>query len=218
MATFLNPELADAFGLVGIGGDLRPERLLRAYRLGIFPWYDDGYPVCWWSPDPRAIFELAPGSADGFHVSRRLKRTLRSGRFNLTVNRDFAAVIRGCADREEGTWITADMLRAYERLHALGWAHSVEAWRGDELAGGLYGVAVGGLFAGESMFSRQTDASKVALTFTVNRLRERGFRLFDIQMLTPHTVRLGAIEIARTEYLTRLRAALKQAVSFVDEQ
>jgi leucyl/phenylalanyl-tRNA--protein transferase len=197
-------DLADDSGLVAVGGDLRPERLLRAYRAGVFPWYDEGQPVCWWSPDPRAIIEL-----DGLHISRRLARTLRSGRFHVTVNLDFASVIRGCADRgAEGTWITANMIRAYERLHQLGLAHSVEVWRSGELAGGLYGVAIGGFFAGESMFTRSRDASKVALVHTLERLRDRGFRLFDIQMLTEHTARLGAIEIPRSEYLVRLRRAL----------
>src|SRR5947209_1378860 len=120
---FLDPELADAMGLVGVGGDLRPEWLLQAYRRGIFPWYDEGDPILWWSPDPRAIFEL-----DGLHVPRRLRRTLRSGRFTLTVNAAFGDVIRGCADRLEGTWITAAMIEAYETLHRLGHAHSVETW------------------------------------------------------------------------------------------
>jgi leucyl/phenylalanyl-tRNA--protein transferase len=211
MATFLNPEFADALGLVGMGGDLNPRRLLMAYRHGIFPWYDEDYPVCWWSPDPRAIFEL-----DDFHVSRRLRRTMRSGRFVITVNQAFGEVIRGCADREEGTWIIPDMIVAYEKLHDLGWAHSVEVYRNGKLAGGLYGVAVGGFFAGESMFRRQTDASKVALAFTVNRLKERGFQLFDIQMLTEHTASLGAKEIPRADYLARLRQALSCSPSFTD--
>ena len=209
---FLNPELADALGLVGIGGDLRPEWLLRAYHSGIFPWYDDGDPILWWSPDPRAIIEL-----NSLQVSRRLRRTVRSGRFTLTVNRAFGEVIRGCADRAEGTWITREMLKAYVTLHQLGHAHSVEAWADGELAGGLYGVAVGGLFAGESMFTRQRDASKVALVYLVERLRERGFRLFDIQMRTEHTARLGAIEIARSEYLARLREAIDCTVTFADK-
>lgn len=204
MATFLDPQLADDMGLVGMGGDLEPRRLLQAYRQGIFPWYDEGYPVCWWSPDPRAIFEL-----DCFHISRRLRRTIRSGKFTVTVNRTFDQVIRGCADREEGSWIIPDMIEAYEYLHELGYAHSVEAWSDGKLAGGLYGVALGGLFAGESMFSRQRDASKVALAFTVKRLRSQGFELFDIQMLTDHTASLGAIEISRAEYLSRLKKALK---------
>lgn len=209
MATFLDPELADDMGLVGIGGDLEPRRLLQAYRQGIFPWYDEGYPVCWWSPDPRAIFEL-----DCFHISRRLRRTIRSGKFTVTVNQAFGQVIRGCADREEGSWIIPDMVQAYETLHEVGYAHSIETWRDGELAGGLYGVAVGGLFAGESMFSRQRDASKVALAFTVERLRSQGFELFDIQMLTDHTASLGAVEISRKEYLGRLQEAMKCDAEF----
>jgi leucyl/phenylalanyl-tRNA--protein transferase len=204
-------DLADENGLVAIGGDLRPERLLRAYRAGVFPWYDDGEPILWWSPDPRAIFEL-----DGLHVSRRLARTVRSGRFQITVNRDFAGVIRGCADRDaEGTWITPDMIAAYEKLHQFGHAHSVEVWQGAELAGGLYGVAIGSFFAGESMFTRRRDASKVALVHTVERLRRQGFKLFDIQMLTEHTALLGATEIPRSEYLARLARALSSPVAFV---
>jgi leucyl/phenylalanyl-tRNA--protein transferase len=206
---FMNPERADEHGLVAVGGDLRPERLLEAYRRGIFPWFSDGDPVCWWSPDPRAIFEL-----DGLHVSRRLARTIRSGRFAITVNQDFAGVIRGCADRVEGTWITAEMIRGYERLHRRGHAHSVEVWSGGDLAGGLYGVAVGGLFAGESMFTRLPNASKVALAYLVDRLRQRGFQLFDIQFLTEHTTRLGAVEIPRKEYLARLRRALECSPQF----
>ncbi|MFN4261037.1 MAG: leucyl/phenylalanyl-tRNA--protein transferase [Gemmataceae bacterium] len=209
--SFFDPESADEHGLVALGGDLRPERLLYAYRRGVFPWYDEGYPICWWSPDPRAIFEL-----DGLHVSRRLRRTVCSGRFTVTINHDFAAVIRGCADRpDSGTWIMPEMITAYERLHHLGHAHSVEVWRACELVGGLYGVAVGGLFAGESMFSRQSDASKVALVFLVERLRQRGFQLFDIQFLTAHTARLGAIEIPRADYLRRLKSALQCPVTFI---
>lgn len=190
-------------GLVAIGGDLRPERLLHAYRHGVFPWYDESLPICWWSPDPRAIFEL-----DQFHVPRRLARTLRSGRFSFSVDNDFSGVIAGCADRLEGTWITAEMQQAYEQLHAQGHAHSVEVWRDGQLAGGIYGVAIGGFFAGESMFSRCSDASKVALTILVELLRRSGFQLFDIQMLNEHTARLGAIEIPRQEYLRRLARAL----------
>jgi leucyl/phenylalanyl-tRNA--protein transferase len=207
----LVPERADETGLVAVGGDLCPERLLDAYCRGVFPWYDEELPVCWWSPDPRAIFEL-----DGFHVSRRLRRTIRAGRFTLTINNAFGAVMRGCANRPgEGTWIIPDMIRAYERLHHLGYAHSVEAWSDGVLAGGVYGVAIGGLFAGESMFTHVRDASKVALAFLVDRLRERSFQLFDIQFVTEHTARLGAIEIPRAEYLARLRQALTCQVSFV---
>ncbi|OAI41970.1 hypothetical protein AYO40_06855 [Planctomycetaceae bacterium SCGC AG-212-D15] len=203
--------LAASNGLVpiAIGGDLRPERLLFGYRHGIFPWFDEGDPILWWSPDPRGIFEL-----DGLHISRRLQRTIRSGRFTVTINQDFAGVIRGCADRDVGTWITPQVIDAYEGLHGLGAAHSVEVWHEDVLAGGLYGVAVGGFFAGESMFTRVRDASKVALAFTMERLRERGFRLFDIQFVTDHTTRLGAIEIARADYLKRLADAMKVEAAF----
>ncbi len=210
MSGFLDPERADAAGLVGIGGDLSPRRLLDAYRRGIFPFFDEHSPILWWSPDPRAIFEL-----DGLHIARRLARTLRSGKFQVTVNRDFSGVIHGCADRPgDGNWITTDMVAAYTRLFELGHAHSVEVWHAGELAGGLYGVAIGGLFAGESMFTRVRDASKVALAHVVERLRQRGFELFDVQFLNDHTARMGAIAIARSEYLARLRRAVKCACSF----
>lgn len=208
---FFNPHRADEFGLVAVGGDLSADRLLAAYRSGVFPWYDEADPICWWSPEPRAIFEL-----DGLHVSRRLQRTLRSGKFLVTVNQDFAGVIRGCAERDEGTWIHPEMIRAYERLHRLGHAHSVEVWHGTDLAGGVYGVALNGFFAGESMFTRVRDASKVALAHLLHRLRARGFQLFDIQMLTEHTQRLGAVEMSRKEYLRRLRLALATPARFAD--
>jgi leucyl/phenylalanyl-tRNA---protein transferase len=205
----LDPEAADARGLVAVGGDLRPETLLTAYRSGVFPWYEEGLPVCWWSPDPRAVLPL-----DNLHVSRRLARTIRSGRFTVTFDRDFAGVIRGCADRAEGTWITRDMMLAYQRLHDLDHAHSVEAWRGGELAGGVYGVAIGGFFAAESMFYRVSDASKVALVALVEHLRAHGYVLLDVQMVTEHTARLGVVEIPRREYLRRLRDAVVKPVSF----
>jgi leucyl/phenylalanyl-tRNA--protein transferase len=203
------PELADPNGLLAVGGDLRPERVLAAYRAGVFPWYAEGNPICWWSPDPRAIIEF-----DQFHVPRRLGRTMRSGRFVLTINADFGGVIRGCADRLDGTWITPEMMSAYETLHEMGYAHSVEVWENGILAGGIYGVANGGLFAGESMFSRRRDASKVALAFVVTHLQRREFRLFDIQFRTDHTERLGAITISRKEYLARLRQAVADENSF----
>jgi leucyl/phenylalanyl-tRNA--protein transferase len=207
---FPDPERASPEGLVAVGGDLRPERLLAAYRRGIFPWFDDNTPILWWSPDPRAVLEL-----DGLHVSRRLARTVRSGRFTATADRAFGDVIRGCARRPgQGVWITDDMIAAYTELHRLGHAHSVEAWRDGELAGGVYGVAVGGLFAGESMFTRVRDGSKVALVHLVERLRERGFQLFDIQFLNGHTARLGAVEVPRREYLRRLGEALTLDVTF----
>jgi leucyl/phenylalanyl-tRNA--protein transferase len=208
---FLDPERADADGLVGVGGDLSPTRLLEAYSRGIFPWFDETTPILWWSPDPRAIFEL-----DRFHVPRRLTRTVRSGRCTVTVNTAFGEVIRGCAERppERGVWITPAMIDAYTTLHRLGWAHSIEVWRDGVLAGGVYGVALGGLFAGESMFTRVRDGSKIALVHLVQRLRERGFRLFDVQFLNDHTARFGAVEIPRREYLARLRDALKHPAEF----
>jgi leucyl/phenylalanyl-tRNA---protein transferase len=210
-AYFPDPERSNAEGLVAVGGDLSPARLIDAYGHGIFPWFDDDSPILWWSPDPRAIIEL-----DGLHVSRRLARTVRSGRLDVTFDAAFAAVVRGCADRPEGTWITADMIAAYERLHVLGSAHSVEVWQGGELAGGVYGVTVGGLFAGESMFTRVRDASKVALVHLVERLRKRGFTLFDVQHTNAHTESLGAIDIRRRAYLARLRVAVTLPVTFVE--
>ena len=209
MALIFRPETADEHGLVAAGGDLRPATLLRAYRQGIFPWFNEGDPVLWWSPNPRAIFDL-----DRFYLSRRLMRTIRAGKFRLTINQAFDQVIRGCAEREE-TWITTDMIDAYRELHRLGHAHSIETWLGDDLVGGVYGVALGGLFAGESMFQRRRDASKVALTYLIEYLKIRGFILFDTQVLTEHTASLGAFEIAREEYLERLEKALEVQVSFV---
>jgi leucyl/phenylalanyl-tRNA--protein transferase len=206
----LDPARANADGLVAVGGDLEPERLIEAYRNGIFPWFPENSPVLWWSPDPRAIIEL-----DGLHVSRRLARTVRSNRFRVTVNRDFDGVLRGCADRPgQGTWITPAMIAAYTDLHRRGAAHSVEVWHEGILAGGLYGVALGGLFAGESMFTHVRDASKVALVHLVERLQERTFQVFDIQFVTRHTASLGAVEVPRAEYLARLRRALEYPARF----
>lgn len=213
MNYFPDPETADENGLLAIGGDLRPERLLEAYSNGIFPWYDEFTPILWWSPDPRAIFEL-----DQVHVSRRLQRTMRSGRFQVTIDNAFASVMLGCADREEGTWITREMFDGYCRLHRLGFAHSVETWHEGQLVGGIYGVAIGGFFAGESMFHRMSDASKVALVSLAEHLRERGFQLFDTQFVTEHTCAMGAFEISRGAYLARLREAIALNVSFADEE
>jgi leucyl/phenylalanyl-tRNA--protein transferase len=206
---FPDPARADPEGLVFVGGDLSPRRLLTAYRQGIFPYYDRSTPILWWSPDPRAIFEL-----DGLHVSRRLARTLRSGKHFVTFDKAFAQVIRACAQRSEGTWLTAEMIAAYIELHRLGHAHSVEVWQEGALAGGVYGVALGGAFAGESMFTRRRDGSKVALVHLMDHLRQRGYTLFDVQYLNNHTASLGAIEIPRRRYLARLKEALALDVTF----
>jgi len=207
---------ANRDGLVAVGGDLSVQRLLLAYRSGIFPWpiFDDDL-MTWFSPDPRAILELSE-----LKVSRSLAKTLRKNVFQTTFDRRFEAVIRRCAEPapdRPSTWITPELERAYVALHRAGSAHSVETWLGDELVGGLYGVAIGGLFAGESMFSRVADASKVALVALVERLRQRGHRLLDIQQATPHMVKMGAKEISRREYLRRLEAALRVDARFSDE-
>lgn len=194
--------------------NLSPEVLLSAYARGIFPMAHEDGRVHWYSPDPRAILPF-----DRLHVSRSLRRVIVHGEFTIRVNSDFPAVMRACAapaaGREE-TWISGEIVEAYVNLHRLGFAHSVEAWLGDELAGGLYGVSLRGLFAGESMFSRRRDASKVALYYLVRRLRERGFRLLDVQFLTEHLARLGAIEIPRRRYLALLREALAVEARFGD--
>lgn len=210
---FPPPTATTSEGLSCVGGRLSPEWLLDAYSHGIFPWpmWEDE-PIAWWSPDPRAVIELG-----GLRVSRRLRRTLRSGKFQATCDRDFESVIRACAtvgDRTEGTWLTPGMIAAYCRMHELGHAHSVEIWREDRLVGGAYGIALGGLFAAESMFYRERDASKVALVYLVAHLRTRGYQLFDIQQLTPHTASMGATEISRIEYLCRLARIIELPVTF----
>jgi leucyl/phenylalanyl-tRNA--protein transferase len=209
-------ELAGPEGLVAFGGKLTPEWLIDAYRHGIFPWPTGNpeEPIPWWSPDPRAIIPL-----EEFHVPRRLARTCRSGRFGVTLDREFAGVIHGCASaegRRGGTWLTPPMIAAYVRLFELGHAHSAEAWCEGQLAGGVYGVAIAGLFAAESMFYRVGDASKVALAHLVAHLQNRGYSLLDIQQLTPHTVQFGGREIPRLQYLSRLAMALAQPVTFSD--
>lgn len=212
---FPAPEHSGPEGLVGIGGSLEPAWLLDAYRHGIFPWPDGDYePLLWWSPDPRAIIELGD-----LHVSKRLQRTLKSNPFRVSYDEEFAGVIDGCSSapgRRGATWLTRDMLIAYKQLHALGHAHSVEVWSKEtgQLAGGVYGVAIGGVFAAESMFHRVTDASKVALVHLERHLIERGYQLWDIQQWTEHTGRMGAIEIPRAEYLERLAAAVTLPVTF----
>ncbi|MDR2695993.1 MAG: leucyl/phenylalanyl-tRNA--protein transferase [Deltaproteobacteria bacterium] len=200
-------EEAEPDGLLGVGGDLSPQRLLTAYALGIFPWYaeEDG-PILWWSPDPRAVLPL-----DAVHAPRSLQRALRRRPFRCTLNHAFGEVIRGCAGPrpgQGGTWLGGAMIEAYEDLHRLGYALSVEAWREGALAGGIYGVALGRAFFGESMFYRIPDASKAALLCLADYLRVRGCMLFDCQQNTAHMRRFGAVEIPRAEFARRLREAL----------
>lgn len=200
---FPDPRGAPPSGFVARGGDLAPETIVAAYRAGLFPWPHDGVDELWWSPDPRAI--LPP---ERFHVSRRLARRVRQGRFRVTLDAAFAQVIAACAVREEGTWITPGMMRAYLRLHQLGWAHSVEVWDGEgALAGGLYGLRVDGLFGAESMFHRATDASKIALLALCRHAPRAGVSLIDVQLPTPHLESLGAVAVSRERYLELLAAA-----------
>lgn len=195
---------APADGLVAAGGDFAPESIVAAYRAGIFPWPHPGKEYLWFSPDPRAILPL-----DGLVITRRLGRTMRSGRFRVTIDLDFESVMRACADRPgEGTWITPALVAGYTELHRLGWAHSVEVWTEEgSLAGGLYGVGVGAMFGAESMFHRVTDASKVAMAALVQHGLHIGIELIDIQVLTGHTRRMGGVEVSRESYLRRLAAA-----------
>ena len=208
---FPDPRAAEAGGLVAIGGDLSAARLRLAYRSGIFPWTVN--PITWWSPDPRAIFEL-----EKFHAPHSLAKFLRKQPFEITRDRAFRQVMEGCAEPvcgREQTWVTPAFIAAYTQLHEHGDAHSVECWRRGELVGGIYGVSGGGFFAGESMFHRATNASKVALFHLVKHLQERRFALFDIQMITPATRQLGAVEIPRDVYLKRLKTAVEMNCAFV---
>lgn len=192
-------------------GYIRPALLLAAYRGGLFPMsLDDRGEIGWFSPDPRGILPL-----DEFHIPRSLERVVRSGKFEIRIDTAFGDVIRGCACRHT-TWISDRIRLSYEKLHALGYAHSVEAWRDGNLVGGLYGIALGGAFFGESMFSRETDASKVALVALVRRLREREFKLLDTQWTTEHLARFGCREIARDDYLSLLDEALRVETEFLD--
>lgn len=197
--------LEDPNGLLAVGGDLSAARLLDAYGKGIFPWYSEGEPILWWSPNPRMV--LFP---DEIHVSRSLKKRLRRGGFEVRQDTAFRQVMLACAvtqrgDEEHGTWITTELLEAYCELHRLGYAHSVETWINGELAGGLYGVRIGRMFYGESMFQRVTDASKIAFVHLVNHLKQEGVGLIDCQMNTAHLASLGAREIPRTEFIRRLK-------------
>ncbi|NOQ46387.1 MAG: leucyl/phenylalanyl-tRNA--protein transferase [Desulfobulbaceae bacterium] len=188
-------DLAEPNGLLAVGGDLSPERPIIAYRQGIFPWYNEGEPILWWSPAPRLV--LFP---DKFHLPRRLARTIKNGRFKITADRAFPEVITGCAatprKEGEGTWITREMQEAYCRLHELGFAHSVECWHNKKLVGGLYGICLDQVFFGESMFTRMSDGSKIALATLVNHALTTGIKLIDCQMTTRHLLRFGAREIS----------------------
>ena len=200
--------LRDPNGLLAAGGDLSSARLLDAYRHGIFPWFGDDDPLLWWSPDPRMVLFV-----DELRVARSLRRVIRSGRFTVTFDRAFRDVMLGCAaprDGQDGTWITGEMMDAYVRLARRGIAHSVVTWAGDRLVGGLYGVAIGRMFYGESMFTRQSDASKVALATLVRQLERWRFSMIDCQMATSHLASLGAREIPRSAFLERLAVLTAQ--------
>ena len=203
---------ADAGGVVGFGADLKPSTLIDAYRRGIFPWPHPGVATPWFSPDPRAVLPL-----DGLRVSRSLRQRIRRCGWSTTVDADFEGVVTACADRPggEGTWIGRDMEQSYVRLWRMGWAHSVEVWDGDDLIGGLYGVAVGGCFTGESMFHRATDASKVALVDLVARWKEAGGAFVDVQLPTAHLSSMGAVEVPRAEFLRRLEKVRDRHVPVV---
>lgn len=205
---FPSPYLASKEGLLAIGGDLSLNRLLLAYSNGIFPWYSEGEPILWWSPDPRLV--LYPAE---LKVSRSLKKNIKQNAFKITMDHAFEEVITECArvrlENHEGTWIVADMIQAFCRLHESGLAHSVEVWQDNRLAGGLYGMSLGGCFFGESMFTRVTNASKVALVALVKHLRPLGFAFIDCQITTAHLTRFGAREISRSRYLDELAGALK---------
>lgn len=188
----------DPDGLLAVGGDLTPQRLIQAYQLGIFPWFTEGEPILWWSPDPRTV--LYP---EKIKISRSLRKVLRKRRYRVSFDHDFEAVIQGCAApraNSPGTWLVPEMINAYQEQHQLGLAHSVEVWDKDELVGGLYGMAIGAVFFGESMFSRATDSSKVALVHLSHRLTQWGFRMIDCQVYTRHLASLGAEEIPRARF------------------
>jgi leucyl/phenylalanyl-tRNA--protein transferase len=208
-SSFPHPDLAAEDGLLVLGGDLSPKRLIEAYAWTIFPWYSQGLPILWWSPDPRLV--LFPAS---LHLPRSLRRTLNKDQFRLSLDQAFESVISGCAKavRPEGpgTWLTPEMIEAYNRLHQLGYAHSVEAWQGKELVGGIYGVALGKVFYGESMFYKVSGASKVALVALVQALSQRGFTCLDCQQTTGHMQRFGAKEIPRHELLGLVRQGLRR--------
>lgn len=208
----INNAMREPDGLLAAGGDLSTKRLVYAYREGIFPWYDEGQPILWWSPDPRCIIE--PGD---FHVSRRLLRELKTSKLELSFNQSFADVMRACAEPRPpqlGTWITPDMLAAYERLNREGWAHSIEVRDGGELIGGVYGIAIGRVFFGESMFSARTNASKIAMLGLSAIARSGAFELIDCQVVSSHLMTIGAETIPRPDFLDKLRTLCEPATPF----
>ena len=202
----ISTALTDPDGLLAVGGCLSTQRIINAYRQGIFPWYSDGEPIMWWSPDPRGII-----LTDQLHVNRTLRKVLKQQKFTVTLNQAFDRVIHYCADapfRKEETWIVDVMLRAYQNLHKHGLAHSIEVWIDDELAGGLYGVAINGYFSGESMFYRKNNASKIALAYLNELLKSQNIPLIDCQMLNPFLDKMGCIEVPRSEFLNLKEKAL----------
>ncbi len=205
---FPSPDNADDSGLLAMGGDLSIERLISAYASGIFPWYSEDTPILWWSPDPRYL--LYP---ENLHISRSMKKVLRRGAFYCTLDRDFPSVIEACRESrpgQEGTWITDEMKKAYIRLYNAGFAHSLEVWQGDKLAGGIYGVSLGNMFFGESMFSRVSNASKVALIRLTCLLQAQSFAFIDAQVHTDHIVSMGAVAVPRCEFLSMLDGGLQE--------
>ncbi len=212
------PDIAAALtvpdGLLAAGGNLAPDRLLYAYRRGVFPWFDSGQPILWWSPDPRCV--MLP---DSFHLPRRLRRSMQNSALEISFNKTFSAVVEACAANrvgQKGTWITDEMIEAYSTLHGQGWAHSVEIWRDDELVGGLYGLAIGKAFFGESMFSQESNASKIAMWILCGLLVRHRFEILDCQVGSPHLTSLGAILMPRSEFAALLERACDPATKFAE--
>jgi leucyl/phenylalanyl-tRNA---protein transferase len=204
---FPSPTKANDDGLLAIGGDLAPERLLMAYEMGIFPWFNPDDPVLWWSPDPRCVLFL-----DQLRVSKSMRNVLNQKQYTVSVDQQFSKVLDGCSTaprKENGTWISDEIKQAYLEVHALGMAHSVEVWKENELVGGLYGVSLGNAFFGESMFSMESNASKIGLVYFARALQSWGMEWMDCQIMNPHLKSLGAVEIPRREFLNNLEAALK---------
>lgn len=213
LPVFPNPSQAatDPDGLLAVGGNLQPETLLSAYNQGIFPWYNQNDPIMWWSPSERCVIQ-----PQRLHISRSLKKYMARGKFAISRNSAFVEVIKACANRENGdeTWITSDMIEAYTQLHQLGHAHSLEVWDGDSLIGGIYGLEIGRIFCGESMFSRAKNGSKIALVYLCQHMINRGFKLLDCQLVNPHLMSMGAESIPRNTFLSMLYNYRDQKISW----